>query len=138
MAHIVSSVIKEAVHQEEKQEMFIKFVSDKVYRYLEVPRSIYEELLKAESAGSFFNERIKGKFPAQLVERIPGEESQAPANVVTAMAEANIFYKSLQAHILVKGGKEFSWNELAGMTLDEFWTKIAQNGIKLKVMSMEE
>lgn len=34
-----------------------------VYRYLDVPESVYRDLLAAESVGRYFNAAIRGRFP---------------------------------------------------------------------------
>ena len=40
----------------------IAFKAGGVYRYFDVPSPIYQELLKAESHGTYFNQQIKEKF----------------------------------------------------------------------------
>ena len=37
--------------------------SGRIYRYFDVPLSIYNELMAAESKGSFFNESIRDLYP---------------------------------------------------------------------------
>ena len=41
----------------------MQFHDGSVYRYLGVPAQIYNDLLKADSKGTFFNQRIRGQFP---------------------------------------------------------------------------
>ena len=43
----------------------IEFVSGNVYRYLDVPEDLYRELMRAQSIGTFFNERIRDRFPSE-------------------------------------------------------------------------
>ena len=43
----------------------IEFVSGKVYRYLDVPESLFQELMRAQSIGTFFNERIRDSFASE-------------------------------------------------------------------------
>jgi hypothetical protein len=45
----------------------IRFRSGKVYRYIGVPAPLYQQLLTAESKGSFFNAHIRDAFPHQPV-----------------------------------------------------------------------
>jgi hypothetical protein len=40
----------------------IEVASGDVYRYLDVPRDVFVEFMRAESKGSFFNERIRDSF----------------------------------------------------------------------------
>lgn len=40
----------------------IEIVSGDVYRYLDVPRDVFLDLMRAESKGAFFNERIRDSF----------------------------------------------------------------------------
>jgi hypothetical protein len=47
--------------------MEIEFTSGKVYRYYAVSEHIYLELIRAESAGTFFNQMIKGRYPFEAL-----------------------------------------------------------------------
>ena len=40
----------------------IEFKSGSVYQYFDVPERIHDELMRAASKGSFFNEIIRGHF----------------------------------------------------------------------------
>jgi hypothetical protein len=42
--------------------------SGRVYRYFDVPLSIYSELMAADSKGSFFNESIRDLYPFEEIE----------------------------------------------------------------------
>jgi len=41
----------------------IQYISGDVYRYYSVPKQEYEQLARAESKGTYVNERIKPKYP---------------------------------------------------------------------------
>lgn len=44
----------------------LEFVSDSsVYRYYDVPESIYQGLMDADSAGRFYNQTIRGQYPSR-------------------------------------------------------------------------
>jgi KTSC domain-containing protein len=45
----------------------VEFTSGAVYRYFGVPRRLYDELLRAESHGSFFSQHIRDRFRYALV-----------------------------------------------------------------------
>ena len=47
----------------------IEFDSGAVYQYLEVPVRIYEQLLRAESKGRYFNSEIREIYPYVQVSR---------------------------------------------------------------------
>jgi hypothetical protein len=61
-----STNLMSASHQGDRLE--VTFKNGTAYRYLEVPRAVYDELVKAESAGKFLNQMIKGKFKYEKVE----------------------------------------------------------------------
>jgi hypothetical protein len=43
----------------------VEFCRGTVYRYFEVPRSVFDGLLRADSAGAYFNRHIRNRFPFQ-------------------------------------------------------------------------
>jgi hypothetical protein len=49
----------------------------RVYRYFDVPLSIYNELMASESKGSYFNESIRDLYPFEELEQ-PETESGRP------------------------------------------------------------
>src|SRR5579872_2124903 len=63
MPRVVSSMMTAVEYDEDDKTLDVAFTSGKTYRYFEVPASVYKRLLKAESKGQFFNERIKDIFP---------------------------------------------------------------------------
>ena len=46
----------------------IEFDTYAVYRYYEVPEDVYEELMAAESKGSFLHKKIKGVYRYEQVD----------------------------------------------------------------------
>jgi lysyl-tRNA synthetase class 2 len=67
MAHVPlqSSVLAAAEYLPELQALDIVFNTGEVYRYLKVPMSLYQDLLKADSKGIFFNAHIRNQFSFQ-------------------------------------------------------------------------
>ena len=57
-----SSNLSEAIYHPHSKILEVCFHSGHVYRYTGVPNSIFTELQRAESAGRFYNKKIKGKF----------------------------------------------------------------------------
>ena len=45
----------------------IEFTNGAVYRYADVPRSVYHDLMSAESKARFYHANIKGKFRSMRV-----------------------------------------------------------------------
>lgn len=44
------------------QTMEVEFTNGNVYQYFDVPQAVYEELMRAESAGRFLNAQVKGVY----------------------------------------------------------------------------
>lgn len=57
-----STVIRRFNYDSENARLYVTFLSGKVYAYLNVPESVYEEMKAAFSKGKFLNEEIKGKY----------------------------------------------------------------------------
>ena len=64
-ARLNSSVIERVAYDEEGRSLSISFRETGRYIYSEVPRAIYEGLRKAPSAGRYFNQCIKRRFPCR-------------------------------------------------------------------------
>lgn len=47
--------------------LFVTFHNGKRYLYENVPQMRYEELLKAQSAGKYFNQQISHKFKSRII-----------------------------------------------------------------------
>lgn len=56
-----SSAIASVVYDEKKRTLDVQFREGETYRYMHVPEFVYMELLKAESAGAFWNQ-VKDQF----------------------------------------------------------------------------
>jgi predicted XRE-type DNA-binding protein len=81
-----SSAIASIGYEAAAKTLDVEFVSGEVYRYFKVPESTYKAFQKADSKGSFFQDRVRGRFPyARLTsKRVPppklsaGSPSSAP------------------------------------------------------------
>lgn len=62
MKAVESSNILEVGYDEDGEVLYITFNSGVTYSYDMVPQAIYEELLAADSVGSYFNKNIKGYY----------------------------------------------------------------------------
>jgi hypothetical protein len=57
-----SRAFAEVAYDNDKHQLYIRFHSGKVYRYFGFPHHQYDELLAAESRGTYFAEQIRGRF----------------------------------------------------------------------------
>ena len=58
---LASAAIAAVRYDERKRTLDVEFRGGDTYRYMHVPEFVYRELLKAESAGAFWN-AIKNQF----------------------------------------------------------------------------
>jgi lysyl-tRNA synthetase class 2 len=58
---LASAAIVSVKYDERKHALDVQFRGGDTYRYMRVPEFVYRELLKAESAGAFWN-AIKDQF----------------------------------------------------------------------------
>jgi hypothetical protein len=58
-----STTMRSVGYQPKSRILEIEFDSGAVYQYLEVPARIYEQLLRAESKGRYFNSEIREVYP---------------------------------------------------------------------------
>lgn len=63
-----STVIASFSYRENDSELVVKFRSGKRYAYERVPKAVYDELRHAPSKGSYFNTRIRDRFPTRRLE----------------------------------------------------------------------
>ena len=64
-----SAMIERVLFDEEAETLCISFRQSGQYVYEGVPRAVYDGLACAKSAGRFFNESIKGRFPCRPARR---------------------------------------------------------------------
>jgi hypothetical protein len=64
-----SSVLAAAGYDPDHQVLELAFANGRVYRYTQVPELVYWRLLRAPSAGIYFNTEIRDQYPSQLVDR---------------------------------------------------------------------
>lgn len=53
----------------EKSVLEVRFCNGGLYQYLDVPESVLAALMRAPSKGRFFNQQIRGRYPALRLER---------------------------------------------------------------------
>jgi len=67
---VESSNISEIGFDQDTEELYVRFKSGKVYKYTNVPFSIYTALMEADSIGSFFHKEIRTAFDYQQLEEL--------------------------------------------------------------------
>ena len=66
---VTSSMLLAVGYDATKRELEAVFSSGQVWRYQEVPRRVYQELLKAESKGSYMRSCVIGLYPEYRLRR---------------------------------------------------------------------
>lgn len=69
---VQSSALSRVGYSNRRQILEVEFANGAVYRYVEVPRSIYHGLMSAESKARYYHLKIKKKFRSTRVR--PGEK----------------------------------------------------------------
>lgn len=64
-----SSMLVAVGYDEETKEMRVIYKTGDTYRYLNVPKSVYTELLNAESKGAYMKTHVIDVFPHRRVRR---------------------------------------------------------------------
>lgn len=64
---IKSAVLKSIAYDSRRNILEIEFRSGHIYRYSDVPRSVYEALLAAPSKGRFFDSKIRERYKTKRV-----------------------------------------------------------------------
>ncbi len=59
---VSSSAISSVGYDERSAVLEVEFSSGDVYDYLQVPRKVYHDLLKAPSKGSFVSRRVRDRY----------------------------------------------------------------------------
>ncbi len=61
--HVSSSAISSVGYDDRSSTLEVEFSSGAVYDYLNVPKRVYRDLLKAPSNGSFVSRRVRDRYP---------------------------------------------------------------------------
>lgn len=64
---IDSTSVAEVGYEQEENLLRVQFQNGSTYDYFDVPADVYEGILRAPSAGRFFNENVSGEFAYQRV-----------------------------------------------------------------------
>jgi len=59
---VTSSNVAEVGYDMDTMILEVAFQNGTVYQYFDVPESIYQELLRSDSVGTFLNQQIKNSY----------------------------------------------------------------------------
>lgn len=62
MIKVDSSAMNEVGYDSSTRTLCIRFKSGKDYNYFNVPKEVFEGLIRAHSKGTYFNNHIDGKY----------------------------------------------------------------------------
>jgi hypothetical protein len=66
---VESSMIQAAGYDEKSSTLEVVFNSGKTYRYFEVPKTVYLELMESDSKGSYMLSDVIDCFPSEQVKK---------------------------------------------------------------------
>jgi hypothetical protein len=68
---VESSMIQAAGYDEKSSTLEVVFNSGKTYRYFEVPKTVYLELMESNSKGSYMLSDVIDCFPYEQIKKRP-------------------------------------------------------------------
>jgi KTSC domain-containing protein len=74
---VESKAIASVGYDDETQTLLIEFRSNSTYRYLDVPRSVFEWLLRTPNKGVFVARQITGRYAFESVPVTPATPEAA-------------------------------------------------------------
>ena len=66
-----SSVLTAVAYRASLQQLYLQFQEGNIYRYFACPRSVYNDLVAAESKGRYFAQHIRNGFRCERVREYP-------------------------------------------------------------------
>src|ERR1035438_4176169 len=72
-----SSVFTAVAYRVGAQQLYLQFQEGNIYRYFACPRSVYNELLAAESKGRYFAQHVRNGFHCERVRENPAGSGAA-------------------------------------------------------------
>lgn len=80
-----SGAVRSVGYDATRRELEIEFRTGKVYRYSEVPTSVYEWLLRTKNKGSFVSRMISPHYDYRLVADERAPRGTAPDDLLAAL-----------------------------------------------------
>jgi len=85
---VQSTAIAKVGYSKRRHILEIEFVNGAVYRYFDVPLSVYRDLLSAESKARFYDSNIKKHYRSALVRQHHKHESPENSRAATRHSSA--------------------------------------------------
>jgi hypothetical protein len=76
---ITSTALSSIGYEDQEQYLEVEFSDQQVYRYYQVPRAFYDDLVKADSKGTYFNAVIRPYYAGVRVKPSPRNQ----VNIIT-------------------------------------------------------
>ena len=77
---VLSSNVASVGYSKKLHALEIEFTRGAIYRFLDVPREVYRDLMQTSSKGHFINENIRGQFRFVRVRPVHPLGSPAPTS----------------------------------------------------------
>jgi KTSC domain len=62
MVSVMSSALSAVGYDPATQQLYVRFKEGKTYTHCRVPQAVYDGLMRSISKGSYYQDRIKGKY----------------------------------------------------------------------------
>ena len=72
-----SSSLAHVVYDRDREILQVEFRDGAVYQYTTVPIQAYRDLLRADSKGSYFNLRIRSRYPHEALRSSPPDSHRS-------------------------------------------------------------
>jgi hypothetical protein len=77
-AEVESSSLAKLAYDTQRALLQVEFRDGSIYQFCGVPPQIYEDLLRADSKGAYFNRHIRGSFPHTFIHTTSPAPSRRP------------------------------------------------------------
>ena len=64
---VESSALAKVAYDSQRAILLVEFRNGSVYQYRTVPQQVYQDLLRADSTGVYFNRHIRTIFPHKIL-----------------------------------------------------------------------
>jgi hypothetical protein len=75
---VESTVFTAAAYRADARQLYLRFRDGDIYRYFDLPVSVYTDFLGAESKGRYFSARIRNRFREELVHKATDGDNVQP------------------------------------------------------------
>jgi hypothetical protein len=83
---VKSKAVKSLLYDDATRNLDVEFASTSTYRYFDVPRDVYEWLLRVDSKGTFVNRLVKEKYRYERV----GSEGLLPDDDIEKLLRSSL------------------------------------------------